>query len=304
MTNPRPPASLSVLTPSYQYATYLSSCLRSVRRQTTAWPVQHVIVDDGSSDGSWDIIRSERPNPDDSVLRQDNQGLSRTLTTALGMATGDVICWLNADDFHLPWTYAQVARAFAHYPDATIVYGDTLFVDDQSRLTRLVPQPAFDRKVLEGGFNMFQVPSVFWRRDALPSTWAFDESMLLYMDLDLWLAITRQPAIVVKVDAALSVFRRHASQVSATVRASDARELNRLAHRYGLEPLHTRDEGGWTRRAHGRHAFGKVMDGGAWRQLRTRRFRGVDLDWTRGAQIPRELHPPTAPRLRVTLKDR
>ncbi|MGH8894394.1 MAG: glycosyltransferase [Actinomycetes bacterium] len=287
-----------MLTPSYQYARFLVACLRSVREQASPWPVQHVIVDDGSTDDSWEIIERERL-ANSSVLRQENQGLSRTLTTALQMADGDLVCWLNADDFHLPWTYEQVGHAFQCFPDATLVYGDTVFVDDDSRLTRLVPQPAFDRRVLEGGFNMFHVPSVFWRRSALPFDWTFDATMQLYMDLDLWLQLTRSPVLVVKIDAVLSAFRRHDAQVSAITRASDALEVRALGVRHDLPDLAARRHGGWSRTAHARHAFGKIRDGGALRQLSARRLRGCDLDWTSGATIPSAIEPQHEPRLHV-----
>lgn len=290
--------SLSVITPSYQYAHYLPTCIRSVREQAAPWPVQHLVVDDASTDVSADIIRRKIPAAD-AVVHRHNQGLSRTLTEALGMATGDIVCWLNSDDFHLPWAYQEVARAFDKHPEASIVFGDTVFVDDDSRLTRLVPQPAFDRRVMEGGYNSFHVPSVFFRRSAVPADWAFDNSMLLYMDMDLWLALTRAPTVVVKVDAVLAAFRRHDAQVSATVRASDAEEVQRIARRYELTSLLSRG-GGWTRTAHARHAVGKVRDGCAIRQFRVRRHRGAYLDWTNGAVLPDALKPATAPRLRVT----
>lgn len=293
------PESISVITPSYQYEHFLPTCIRSVREQSSPWPVQHVVVDDASTDTSADIIRREIP-AENALVHNENQGLSRTLNQALAMATGDVICWLNSDDFHLPWAYRQVTRAFERHPEAGIVFGDTAFVDDDSRLTRLVPQPAFDRRVMEGGFNSFHVPSVFFRRTALPADWTFDDSMLLYMDLDLWLAITSAPTVVVKVDAVLSAFRRHEAQVSATVRPSDALEVQRLAGRYDLAALRSRESGGWTRAAHARHALGKVLDGGAMRQISARWLRGRDLDWTNGAVLPPALAPPAAPRLRAT----
>ena len=301
MTQPAAaPASLSVVTPSYQYARFLPTCLRSVHDQSSPWPVQHVVVDDGSTDSSWDVIQRLHARPEDTARNAQNQGLSRTLTSALRRATGDVVSWLNADDFHLPWAYREVARAFDRHPDATIVYGDTVFVDDDSRLLRLVPQPAFDRRVMEGGFNMFHVPSVFFRRDAVPSGWTFDDAMHLFMDLDLWLALTGEGAVVVKTDTVLSAFRRHPGQVSASVRDTDAGELRSLGQRHRIAGLASRGDGRWSQAAHARHAVAKVRDGSAWRQLRARRARGANVDWTAGAALPPVLVAGVRPRLRVS----
>jgi hypothetical protein len=226
------------------------------------------------------------------VRHEQNVGLSRTLTEALRLATGDVLCWLNADDFHLPWTYSEVTRIFEAHPEATVVFGDTAFVDDGARFIRLVPQPSFDRRIMEGGYNMFHVPSVFFRRSAVPSGFSFDESMKLYMDLDLWLTVTAGQAVVVKTDAVLSAFRRHPGQVSAVTRPSDADEVRTLSRRHNLVPLASRNSGGWTRAAHLRHAASKIIDGAAMRQLAAWRVHGQSLDWTEGMALPPALHPP------------
>lgn len=280
-------ASLSVITPSYMYERFLTTCLRSVRdqhRESGAWEVQHVVVDDGSTDGSWDVIRRELPPAD--IVVQENRGLSRTLNRALDMATGDVVCWLNADDFHLPWTYAVVERAFREHPEAALVVGDTVFVDDLSRMTRLAPQPPFDARVQQAGYNMLHVPSAFWRRSALPHGWQFDPGMLLYMDMDLWFALTAGGGPVVSLDAPLSAFRRHPQQVSASVRDTDEAEVATLAERYSLSSLRPHP-----RAAHVRHAALKVRSGAALRELRARRLAGTLIDWTRGASIPDGLRP-------------
>jgi glycosyltransferase involved in cell wall biosynthesis len=296
MTSPHSPgSSLSVITPSYNYERFLPSCLQSVCRQDSPWSVRHLAVDDGSTDGSWPLLQEMLPG---SSFRQENVGLSRTLDRLMRLADGDVVCWLNADDFHLPWTYRTVHDAFRRHPEATIVYGDTVFVDDDDRLLRLVPQPAFDRSVMEGGFIMFHVPSVFFRRDAVPDGWTFDASMRLYMDLDLWLTLTPPGTTVVKVDAVLSAFRRHAGQVSATSQPSDADEVRTLATRHRLPHLMSRHHGGWSRASHARHGLAKVVDGGAARELSAMRRRGLRLDWTAGAELPQWLAPTDAVRLR------
>jgi glycosyltransferase involved in cell wall biosynthesis len=295
------PSSLSVITPSFEYGRFLRTCLRSVHSQTSAWDLQHVVVDDASTDDSWDVLQQEHPKLDDVHRHRQNLGLSPTLTEAFRLPSGDVVCWINADDFHLPWAYAEVLRAFRANPEATVVFGDTVFVDDESRVLRLVPQPRFDRRVMEGGFNMFHVPSVFFRRSAVPTDFSFDASMKLYMDLDLWLTVTSGPAVVVKTDTVLSAFRRHPGQVSAVRRPSEAGEVRTLSARHHLRALGKRQRGGWTRSAHGRHAVGKLLDGAVLREMRVRPVRGHDVDWTAGASIPEVLRPAAAgPRLLVT----
>lgn len=282
-------ATVTVLTPSYNYAHFLPECLRSVQeQQSSGLDVQHVVVDDGSTDDSWAVITDLHPQRERDCVRQDNRGLSATLNRALTLARGEWLLWLNADDFLLPDTMRLLAATLQDVPDADLVFGDTLFVDDQSRVVRLVAQPPFDRSLVEGGYNTFHVPSVLWRRSRLTKQAPFDESLQLLMDLDLWLDLTRPGCTTVKVDAAFSAFRRHAAQVSATDRPSDAAEMQLLATRHGLDRLMSAQTSRPLRSATARHAFAKVADG-SW--LRERALRG---------HVGRPVGPGTAPHLELS----
>src|SRR5690242_7659236 len=107
------PLRFSILTPSYNYDRYLGDALESVARQDGV-EVEHVVVDDGSTDSSVEILRAwQHPLR---VEVQPNRGLARTLNRALELATGDVVGWLNADDFYLPGALAAAAAAFAADP--------------------------------------------------------------------------------------------------------------------------------------------------------------------------------------------
>lgn len=290
---------VTIITPSYNYARFLPECLRSVQQQQpSGLHVQHVVVDDGSSDNSWAVITDLHPQPNRDCLRQENVGLSATLNRALGMARGEWVLWLNADDFLLPDTLRLFAAALRDVPTADLVFGDTLFVDESSLVVRLVAQPPFDRRLVEGGYNTFHVPSVFWRRSGVAKQLPFDESLQLLMDLDLWLELTRPGCTTVKVDAAFSAFRRHARQTSAVDRPSDAAEMRGLATRHVLDGLKEARSSRPLRSATARHAWAKVVDG-SW--LRERAIRGY-VGRPAGPTAPpdpdlsRLLQPPTARR--------
>ena len=207
--------------------------------------------------------------------------------------------WLNADDFLLPDTLRLFAEALQEVPTADLVFGDTLFVDDESRVVRLVAQPPFDRRMVDGGYNTFHVPSVIWRRSRLTDQTPFDETLQLLMDLDLWLDLTRPGCTTVKVDAAFSAFRRHAEQVSAVDRPSDAAEMRLLAHRHGLEGLTNAKTSRPLRRATARHAWAKVADGSWLRERAVLHQVGQRVGPTTTApddELSRVLQPQTARR--------
>jgi glycosyltransferase involved in cell wall biosynthesis len=281
---------LSVLTPSFNYVDYVGTCIDSVRLQESSIDVQHVIVDDGSTDASWDVIRAKHPNWRRDCVRQPNAGLAATLNRALAIATGDWLLWLNADDFLLPDALRLAEQAIRRVPDADIIFGDTVFVDETSRLIRLVAQPVFDRRLLEGGYNCFHTPSVLWRRALLTAGRGWDESLSLLLDLDLWLTITGGETVVVKIDAPLSAFRRHPRQISATRRDTDIDEVKRVAAQHDLPGLARVAANASTARSTWPskllHGWLKVIEGCWWREWGMKRWRGRRMDWTNGPAIP------------------
>ncbi|MDR3633129.1 MAG: glycosyltransferase [Isosphaeraceae bacterium] len=281
---------VSVLTPSFNYAGgYLEDCIKSVLQQSSSVEVQHVIVDDGSTDDSWDVIKALHPTWRRDCVRQENRGQFATLNRALGMATGEWILWLNADDFLLPATLRLAQRTLERVPDAQIIFGDTIFVDGDERFMRLVAQPRFDRRILRGGYNLFHTPSVLWRKDLLPAGQGFDESMKLLGDLDLWLTITAGNVNIVKIDAPMSAFRRHSGQISASERPSDLAELRRIVERHRLRAyarsIASATRASSTLQARFRHAWLKAVDGGWLAEWRLRPYRGVRMDWMNGHWI-------------------
>jgi hypothetical protein len=292
------PLAITVITPSYNYEHYLRDCLESVRRQTAAGvTVQHVVVDDGSTDRSWEVICAHHAGPATDRLRQENAGLSAALNRAFRQATGDWVLWLNADDFLLPRAFELYAAALAAVPDADLVFGDTVFVDAQARLLRLVAQPSFDRALFEGGYNSFHVPSVLWPRERLADG-RFDESMKLLMDLDLWLGLTPPGTVVAKVDAPLAAFRRHTAQTSASARPSDAEEMRRLAQRHRMVRLLEASSSAPLPSAKVRHGLLKLKEGAWLREAVAMRRRGERLDWTNGRSEAAEALVPATPRVR------
>lgn len=270
---------LSIITPSYNYERFLPRTLASVNRAARPFLVEHVVVDDGSTDASWEVLRdTARADRHLVIARQANRGLSATLNDALARAAGEWIGWLNADDLHLPWAYQALADGLAAHDDLDLVFGDTVFIDADDRVLRLVAQPQVDRRVIVGGYNMFHNCSTFWRRSALPSGWTFDENMHLFMDLDLWLTVLDGARAVAKVDFPLGAYRRHSQQISSTARPSDLAEMRTLATRHGLRSLARLETARATWPSAAVHAVTKTLDGSRIREWRFRTYAGRAVD--------------------------
>src|SRR3954454_19482499 len=122
------PVRLSIITPSYNHERFLQYCIDSVDAVAREHPaLQHVIVDDASTDGSLELARAAgRRSSYRTVLAHDrNRGLSATLNTALEHASGGLVRWLNsADAYHPPGLLAALERVRDLPPRVGLVYGD------------------------------------------------------------------------------------------------------------------------------------------------------------------------------------
>jgi glycosyltransferase involved in cell wall biosynthesis len=121
---------VSIVINNYNYAAYLAEAIDSALGQE--YPACEVIVvDDGSQDGSVDIIKSygERIRP---VLKE-NGGQSSALNAGYACASGEVVIFLDADDILKPHAAGRVAEAFARHPDLARVQYRMEVIDGQGR---------------------------------------------------------------------------------------------------------------------------------------------------------------------------
>ena len=133
------------MTPCLNAAATIRDTLESVREQT--YPVEHVVCDGMSSDGTAELVAQDAPGAVVSALKDG--GLYEAMNRGIGLCTGDIIGILNADDFYCqPDVIERVVEVFERDPECDIVYGGIQYVSasDTARVTRRwrpgVPTPA------------------------------------------------------------------------------------------------------------------------------------------------------------------
>jgi glycosyltransferase involved in cell wall biosynthesis len=210
-------ARVSIITPTLNQARYLEETLRSVAAQTYE-PVEHLVVDGGSVDGTVELLRSWH-HPRLRWLSEPDHGMYEAINRGLGMAHGEILGYLNSDDLYFPWTIEAVVAAFERDPSIDLVYGDALRLDEINGL--LVPwlQPATSMRTTLNGGSLIQ-PTVFWRRRVSDDLGGFDAGLRLAGDLDFWLRAADSGRRFRRVDEFLAIDRAHPSTQS--VNRSDA----------------------------------------------------------------------------------
>jgi len=129
-TNPM--TKISIITATYNAASTVSDCLHRVASQT--FPAEHLIIDGASTDGTLEIIsRLTASNPSHlmSLVSEKDKGIYDAMNKGIGLATGEVVGILNADDFYAsPLVLEKVARVFED-PTVMSCYGDLEYVRER-----------------------------------------------------------------------------------------------------------------------------------------------------------------------------
>lgn len=127
---------ISIITVAYNAAQTIAETLRSVAAQT--YPdIEHIVVDGGSKDATAEIVAREGAHVARFISEPD-RGIYDAMNKGIGLATGDVIGFLNSDDVYAhKWVLAEVIKAMtSHHLDA--LYGDVAFfrTDNPGKLVR------------------------------------------------------------------------------------------------------------------------------------------------------------------------
>ncbi|HNR02815.1 MAG TPA: glycosyltransferase family 2 protein [Anaerolineaceae bacterium] len=183
---------VTIVTPSYNQASFLEQTILSVLSQD--YPrIEYFVVDGGSTDGSLEIIQKYADRIDWWVSEKDS-GQADAINKGLKRATGDIVAWLNSDDYYFENTIQQAVRALQENTTAAFVYGDVQVVNEKNEITNILRYGDWNLKDLMS-FQIIGQPAVFMRRDALQSAGLLDTSYHFLLDHHLWLRLAMNAGI-------------------------------------------------------------------------------------------------------------
>ncbi len=227
---------LSVVTPSLNQGRFLEQTIRSVLLQ--GYPeLEYVIIDGGSTDASVEVIRKYEDHLAYWTSEPD-RGQSHAVNKGFAKTTGQIMCWLNSDDFYMPGALGAVAESLADGGGNLAVVGHALKVGADGRLICKLEGRYEDLARLLRfwrGYQMHQ-SSIFWRREVFEQVGFLDESQRLIMDFDYWVRIARRFGFT-NIDQTLSCDTYHAAAKTGDGYAEYHRELRRQASRFWGTPL-------------------------------------------------------------------
>lgn len=228
---PRRRPLVSVVTPVLDRRETLDRALDSVAAQT--YPdVEHIVVDGGSTDGTLDLLEARARAGGLRYVSRPDDGMYDAINTGLGMATGEVLAYLNSDDAYLPWSIEAAVEGLT--AGADLVYGDLVRIDRyEGRPDHLAIQfyRPFDLAHYTHVAALAQ-PTVFWWRSVTDELGPLDDSYRLLGDCEYWLRAAAAGRRMSYLREVLAVQFDHAGTLRATQDERLREEQRRLRAQY------------------------------------------------------------------------
>ncbi len=202
---------ISIVTPSYNQGEFIEETIRSILLQN--YPnLEYIIIDGGSNDSTLKIIQKY-----DSWIKywvsEADEGQSDAINKGFKMATGDIINWLNSDDFLTKGGLLKIAQSFIENPKADFVYGKC------SRLTGdgILPMPFYSspKHIRYLASFPYAQQSCFYKRKIFDRIGYLDEKLNITMDYDLFVRIALHYNFK-SLNEFIAVFRMHEDQKTIT----------------------------------------------------------------------------------------
>lgn len=213
---------ISIVLPVYNQANYLPAALDGVFAQT--YPhYELIVVDDGSTDATPEVLGRYQEHHAFTVIRQNNQGLPRALNAGFAHARGDYLTWTSSDNIMLPQMLEVLAGALDADPSVGLVYADRYLMDEEGNDLGRFDLPDYDPYLL---LHTNLVHCCFlYRRECMERIGGYNPDFIYAEDWEYWIRISQYWQMK-RVPEPLYRYRLHRSSMTTEGVQGRARSLS------------------------------------------------------------------------------
>ncbi len=182
---------LSVIVPAYNVENYIAETIVSLQKQTFQ-DLEIIIVNDGSTDKTLEIVNQFQKDAKIKIINQENQGCCAARNSGIGIARGEYIGFCDADDKWSPEKAISHIKFLIENPDIDLTFSWWKLVDEKGNSTgrfKACKKQSIELEDLLKENLIGSTSNVVLRSTALEATGGFDENLQSNVDLDLWLRI-------------------------------------------------------------------------------------------------------------------
>ena len=226
--------SFAVVIPNLNQSQFLGTALESMRYQ--AVPFELAIMDGGSTDDFHEVV--EKYSDIITFMRSErDEGQAAAIREGKDIISGDIVAWLNADDYYFPGALERVATYFEEDSELDVVYADAVHVyPDGCFLSYFFGIQEFDEKDLTRSCYICQ-PACFVRRSAYEAVGGIDPNLQYTMDWDLWCRLSLGGAKFKYIHELLAAVRCYPETKTLSSNWLRYKEIWRIQKKYGHRVL-------------------------------------------------------------------
>lgn len=202
---------ITIITPSYNQGSFITDTIDSVLNQN--YPnLEYIILDGGSTDETAQIVRTYSKQV--KWISESDRGQADAINKGIQLASGDILAFINSDDYYLPGVFNKIAKIFTENREVAWVTGNYYVVAENKKVIQsyIVKYKNLYRRKSNSHTlrltNYIIQPSTFWRKKVNDEIGGLDSTLRYAFDYDFWIRmIDRYPHIC--INDPLSAFRLH-----------------------------------------------------------------------------------------------
>jgi glycosyltransferase involved in cell wall biosynthesis len=225
---------ISVITPSYNQGIYIEETIQSVLNQN--YPnLEYIIIDGGSNDSTVEIIKKYESQINFWVSKKD-KGQGDAINRGFAMATGDILCWLNSDDYFFPDTLNYVASKL-NIDKKEIIFGE---VDHIFEPNKQIKHSNVQNKYKNYNLELYDYiiqPGSFWTKKVWELTGPLNENLHFVFDWEWFLRAKSNATEFIYTNRVMSMYRVHDAHKTSNGGEKRQKEIEYILSKYSGDKI-------------------------------------------------------------------
>ena len=229
---------ISIIVTNYNYSRYIRKCIKSCLTQKTNIPYEILVVDDGSTDNSIDIIKSFKQDKL-RLLQLENRGVEAAANIGISESQGVYIVRVDADDFLLS-NYIESMMSEYGKSELAFAYPDYFIVDENDSVICEMELPEFKHEEIYGRGDFLATGTVY-KREIIDKIGRYDETVKNcgLENYYLILKLLQNGYKGLHINKKLFSYRRHSNNLSEIKREKIIQYGNKIMNEFEMMEYHT-----------------------------------------------------------------
>ena len=220
---------ISVVIPSYNRKDFLKRSIDSAINQTKK-PLEIIVVDDGSTDGTETMIKSDYDFV--KFIKQKNKGVSAARNIGIKVSIGEWICFLDSDDEWKKDKLEKQINAMKSNPSYKFFHSNEIWIKNGLRINQKKKHKKYGGDIFDKCLDMCRISpsSVMINKTVFDEVGNFNEDLVVCEDYELWLRICDKYRVFFIDEPLIIKYGGHQGQLSYSIESIENHRIKALEH--------------------------------------------------------------------------